>query len=248
MTGFLSYFEQKKGKSMGRLLGGCAVAALLSASNAIAAPCAGFLDVDAASPFCANVEWLKNRSITLGCSSSTLYCPTDPVSRLAMAAFMNRLGNAVEPQFRHTILTGAQAAVNAGTTICVTPSYAVDNFPRVATATAMFFHRAAASEDVFAQAMYSVDAGATWLTFGDILSVAGNVAGKYASQSPVAKPLILSPGTVIQFGISTGVLSSGPVSDAACELTVRFDSHTGTSSPYDADGLTAAQVGLPNRR
>ena len=30
-----------------------------------AAPCAGFLDVDDASPFCLNVTWMKNRAITL---------------------------------------------------------------------------------------------------------------------------------------------------------------------------------------
>ena len=42
----------------------------------------------------------KNRAITTGCTSTTLYCPTDNVSRLAMAAFMNRLGDALTPEVK----------------------------------------------------------------------------------------------------------------------------------------------------
>ena len=63
---------------------------------AAAAPCAGFTDVDAGSPFCPNVAWIKSRAITLGCTA-TLYCPSEPVSRLAMAAFLSRLGDVVLP-------------------------------------------------------------------------------------------------------------------------------------------------------
>ena len=65
---------------------------------ASAAPCAGFTDVDDTSPFCGNVTFLRNRGVTLGCNTAgTLYCPGDPVSRLAMAAFMNRLADALFP-------------------------------------------------------------------------------------------------------------------------------------------------------
>jgi hypothetical protein len=69
---------------------------LAPAPDANAAPCAGFTDVDDTSAFCPNVEWMKNRGITLGCAPG-LYCPSDPVSRLAMAAFMNRLGTYLPP-------------------------------------------------------------------------------------------------------------------------------------------------------
>lgn len=64
--------------------------------TAAAAPCAGFNDVDDTSSFCPNVTWLKNRAITFGCAAN-LYCPNDPVTRLQMAAFMNRLGDALFP-------------------------------------------------------------------------------------------------------------------------------------------------------
>ena len=63
---------------------------------AFGAPCAGFTDVDSSSAFCVNVAWMKNRGITLGCAAD-LYCPNDPVSRLAMAAFISRLDRTLPP-------------------------------------------------------------------------------------------------------------------------------------------------------
>ena len=87
---------------------------------ATAAPCAGFTDVDtddpAKAPFCNSVEWMKNRAITLGCSS-TLYCPDDYVTRLQMAAFIYRLG------FQNAFLNGGNAF---GTTAVVGT---IDAFP-----------------------------------------------------------------------------------------------------------------------
>jgi len=74
-----------------------ALALSLASTAAQAAPCAGFTDVDDTSPFCVNVTWLKNRGVTLGCTSTTLFCPGDFVSRLQMAIFMNRLGDSLFP-------------------------------------------------------------------------------------------------------------------------------------------------------
>jgi hypothetical protein len=51
-----------------------------------ATPCAGFTDVDDTHGFCGNVAWIKNRGVTLGCTSTTLYCPDGNVTRLQMAA------------------------------------------------------------------------------------------------------------------------------------------------------------------
>ena len=65
---------------------------------ASAAPCAGFDDVNDTSPFCADVAWIANRGITLGCATG-LYCPDVAVSRLSMAVFLHRLGNMVEDRF-----------------------------------------------------------------------------------------------------------------------------------------------------
>ena len=56
--------------------------------------CATFNDVASSSAFCSSVQWMFNRAITTGCTSVE-YCPTSPVSRLGMAAFMAREGNAL---------------------------------------------------------------------------------------------------------------------------------------------------------
>ena len=62
-------------------------------------PCFAFNDVDVTSGFCPNVEWMRNRAVTLGCTT-TLYCPVDYVTRLQMAAFMNRLGTTLSGETR----------------------------------------------------------------------------------------------------------------------------------------------------
>jgi hypothetical protein len=72
--------------------------ALLIATPAPAAPCAGFVDVDDSSSFCVYIEWLKNRAITLGCTA-TQYCPSAFVRRDQMAALVYRLG--VQNAFLH---------------------------------------------------------------------------------------------------------------------------------------------------
>lgn len=73
-------------------IAGMALAMWLASGAALAASCAGFTDVDTSSSFCVNVAWLKTHNITLGCTATT-YCPGQPVTRLQMAAFLNRLEN-----------------------------------------------------------------------------------------------------------------------------------------------------------
>jgi hypothetical protein len=65
-----------------------------TSAAAWAAPCAGFTDLDDSSPFCASVDWVKNQGITVGCGTGSTYCPNDPVTRLAMAAFLKRFNDA----------------------------------------------------------------------------------------------------------------------------------------------------------
>ena len=48
-----------------------------------------FLDVPPSNPFYAFIEQMAIRQITLGCGGGN-YCPTDPVMREQMAAFMIR--------------------------------------------------------------------------------------------------------------------------------------------------------------
>ena len=115
------------------------LAAAAFAAGALAAPlaaaqnCAGFTDVPASSPFCPSVEWMKNRAITTGCGDGTTYCPDVVVSRLGMAAFMNRLGNALTPAFVQKREPGPAALNYAGEQIvCKTDPVVVSGYPRTA--------------------------------------------------------------------------------------------------------------------
>jgi len=60
-----------------------------------------FDDVPASDPFCAQITWMAENGVTLGCQiidgSHRLYCPTSNVSRTQMAAFMQRLAEALFP-------------------------------------------------------------------------------------------------------------------------------------------------------
>lgn len=60
-----------------------------------------FVDVAASHAFCTYVTWMAQNNVTLGCriidASTREYCPADGVTRLQMAAFMNRLGDALFP-------------------------------------------------------------------------------------------------------------------------------------------------------
>jgi len=82
------------------ILVGCT---LLWASQALhAAPCtqapSSFDDVAVNDIFCTDVQWLKNRGVTLGCTPATDYCPFDVVTRASMALFMKRLAEAILPE------------------------------------------------------------------------------------------------------------------------------------------------------
>ncbi len=136
------------------------VLSMTAMPEALAAPCAGFTDVDDTSGFCPNVEWLKNRAITLGCTSTTVYCPNDPVSRLAMAAFMNRLGTALTPiQVRVDIAPGA-VDLDANAVVCQTSDFAVPagSFPRRAYVDLSFNGNATADVGLAADLVVSTDA------------------------------------------------------------------------------------------
>ena len=102
----------------------------LVAPAALALPCAGFTDVDSTSAFCPNVEWIKNRGVTTGCTSSTLYCPTDSVSRLAMAAFMNRLGTALTPAMLRVDAAPGPVVLDSTPVVCETADFPATGFPR----------------------------------------------------------------------------------------------------------------------
>lgn len=72
------------------------LAAVLSLVPLAAVASHGFSDVPDTNVFHADIDWLKNSGVTLGCNPNddppnTLFCPQDPVTREQMAAFLHRL-------------------------------------------------------------------------------------------------------------------------------------------------------------
>ena len=234
--------------------GAFALAAAAASPAAVAAPCGGFTDVDDSNPgqapFCANVEWLKNRSITLGCTSTTLYCPTDNVTRLSMAAFMNRLGTALTPVFLRKRTDNAGQNFSGVRTLCITdpvaPSltgYLVSGFPRTAIVTGLLnpFTLDVGGMDLQAKLVFSTDDGATWqpspandgFAYGSL----------YATFTPPGD-ISLRPHTFFDLqvgqsyrfaiqGVRTTAQGGGAVANAYCELHVQIISRNGASTPFD---------------
>ena len=82
-----------------------------------------------------------NRSITLGCATG-LYCPTAPVVRLAMAAFLNREGTALTPQVLVQEAAPGALDLDAAPVACQTADAIIGAFPRSRTGRrGVFRHR-----------------------------------------------------------------------------------------------------------
>ena len=207
----------------------------LGAPAVLAAPCAGFVDVDDASPFCPNVEWLKNRAVTLGCTVPASYCPNDPVIRLSMAAFMNRLGIAMTPAIVYADGTGGTLDIDVAPTLCPM-ALGVASYPRavqlVAVVSAQALAAATALDVVLVQ---STNGGASWSALHLIPS---SVAGSdtWLNAQVVKGEIPLDAGVAYQLGVRVSRSAGGSVGDPAvyvCQIKGVIASRTGTTSPFD---------------
>jgi hypothetical protein len=208
------------------------VALALGSLNAHAAPCAGFTDVDSASTFCPNVDWLKNRQITLGCTGTT-YCPNDYVTRLQMAAFMNRLGVVFTP----LVLSVQQPIVNPtkDQVICITADVPISDYRRFASAiSTVTFYLPANDTTIGARNVFSTDAGQTWQSFDATNSGIDYVynllqLNRIASVTPLGQERAIF-GATFRFGVDVSV--SGTFSGVTCRLRATITNRNGTNSPY----------------
>ena len=213
-----------------------AVAVVFAASMSAAAwaqSCAGFSDVASAEPMCSNVQWIRNRAVTTGCTAS-LYCPTAFVTRLEMAAFMNRLGTALTPQqlVAEGALTAPQLDLDTAPVACSTTSqYAVAGYPRRALVDLSLSAQAGTSLDVTAIPVASVNNGA-WNPLATFAGRGSVTAGQWGHVSGVAV-LNLDVGENVRFGIQLSRASgSGDLTGGACQLRVQIVSRDGTSPHF----------------
>lgn len=203
----------------------------IAASQSAIAQCSGFTDVAPGHAQCPNVDWLRNRAITLGCSSVTLYCPGDPVTRLAMAAFMNRLGNALTPTIAAQQGGGASLALGSPMVVCQSQTPAA-GFPRWASVIGVVNTLATAPVGVSMHVVVSDDGGATWTAATQVPQWLATQGGW--SNGAVQKSAIpLDAGTPYRFAVRLEALpGTTQLGTWSCQIKTKVASRTGTGVPY----------------
>ena len=224
------------------------------APAALAAPCAGFTDVDDTNPFCQNIEWIKNRGVTLGCQAPgnpPIYCPSTAVPREQMAAFMNRLGNVLSPavflveEVPGGGLTGPiDLDALPATRICVTPNSTgtpsvVDvppaDYPRRAFIAATFSGLTGGALQYRTELQFSNNSGASWdFVWESYVNRDGANSAHWLSSSQTGT-VDLEPDLPYRFSMLVSRVGAGAAdfTDSRCFFTVAVYSRTGTSSPFD---------------
>lgn len=213
-------------------MAGCAaaVALMLAAPNA-QAMCAGFPDV-ANDGFCPNVEWIKNRQVTLGCVGGN-FCPEGLVTRLQMAAFMNRLGTALTPVRVGTEASTGALDLDVSPVVCATDPLAVANFPRRAFVDGALSAAAAVNTGFAADLVMSKNNG-PWEPMNALPSRGSVLANQWAGVSDIAY-IDLDVGDSVRWGLRVsrgGIAPGGDLTDARCQLRSLVYSRDGSSSPF----------------
>jgi hypothetical protein len=224
-----------------RLLAAASCLAALIVTPAVAAPCGGFTDLEDTDPFCGQVQWLKNREITLGCTATT-YCPHDFVIRKQMAAFLNRLSNALTPIY----LSGRVqwAAVNGnltpGIVTCATNAYTPTFASRARGIAAIHAVSAtAAPADVGVQFLVSNDNGASYAVASDPAFVTANGSaqtGRITTAAVLLPPVDLAVGTSYRWALRIQrPAGSATTADATghCHVQVLLENRNPASAPFD---------------
>ena len=212
------------------------VLSMTAMPEALAAPCAGFTDVDDTSGFCPNVEWLKNRAITLGCTSTTVVLP----ERTGQPA---RDGRLHEParyrtdavQLRVDIAPGA-IDLDANAVVCQTSDFAVPvgSFPRRAYVDLSFNGNATADVGLAADLVVSTDAGANWTPLNTVTNRGSVAANQWGGLSDIGY-VDLSVGQTARWGVRMtrgGIAGSTDLADSRCQLRALVYSRDGIASPF----------------
>ena len=208
------------------------------ASPLRAAPCVGFTDVDDQSPFCKNVEWLKNRAITLGCTTTNVYCPNQEVTRLSMSAFLNRLGNALTPVVLTSYNTGGTLDIDASPLLCSTVDQ-TPTFPRTVHGIAVLGAGQGTGDKDFAIGIVeSTNSGATWTPVSPLSAMFVN-ANIRKTATVILPPRDLAVGTSYRWGIRVSrVAGSTTVGDPGawhCQFQARLENRVTQTPPFDDD-------------
>lgn len=211
------------------------VAAIALAPAAVGAPCAGFADLDDSSGFCNNVQWMVNRSITLGCTTST-YCPYNPVNRLQMAIFLTRLGiNTATPTFLESVGGSTGLMLAATPVVCTLPGHTAAS-PQTARGRATFSARSLVLADIAAQFVESIDNGATWTPVSINQSLSSEL-DRYEALAVLLPPRALDVGASYRYGLrvsrAAGSATIGNPDDYACRIKLYVENRNPLTPPFD---------------
>jgi hypothetical protein len=197
-------------------------------------PCGGFSDVDPGSAFCPNVEWLKNRQVTLGCVAG-LYCPDASVIRLSMAAFMNRIGAAGSGIVLSAQGQGVAFNLDAAPVVCQTSDFAVVDFPRMATVDATVSGVGLASVDYVAEPVASFDGAGTWAPLVNTAAATSAAASQWRNVR-VGGARDLDVGQTVRFGVRVsrgGFAGSAMLAEVRCNLRTLIGNRVTDYAPLD---------------
>jgi len=204
-------------------------------ATALAAPCANFTDVDDSSAFCINVAWLKNRGVTQGCGG-TGYCPLDAVSRLSMAAFMNRLGNALSPVKLFTDQNPGPITIqnNAYGFVCPSAPYTAP-YEQTATIHGSAWGLVNGAVGWAADIWYSVDGGVSFDYIGNFIPqfsapAAGMTFGSTFAQMDLAPNVTYIFATLIREAPDAPP-GPGNFTDLACHQMVEVMNRSTAAAP-----------------
>lgn len=222
------------------------VAGAAMPSAAIAAQCAAFADVDDSSAFCPNVEWVRNRSITLGCTSTSAYCPNEVVTRLSMAAFLHRFADAVTPD-RLGQVGGSTSNIDLD--IPALRCQTAPNFAYYIVAQPRFAHGFGhflagngnqssfpwEAADVAVQIVESTDRGVSWQPASPVHVTTRH--GDNPSVSVMLTPRALAVGTELLYALRVSRGPGGSVGDLPggyeCRLNILLENRNPASAPFD---------------
>ncbi len=226
-----------------RFLATAALAACASLEPVVAAaaPCSGLTDVDDSSPFCPNVQWLKNREITLGCDIN-VYCPNEPVTRAAMALFLRRFGNVLNTHVGVASPTPIPSLNPTSTPvrICEAPSGLPPiPWPLGAHGYAIVEAYGGINGPVefFGQFVESSDNGVTWT----IVSPRQSVSAANGFESRVSLKVLLPMRSLeidkryvygIEVGRVPGSTTTGMMMNVRCAITVLFENLNPDAAPF----------------
>jgi hypothetical protein len=212
---------------------------MLMAGAAFASPCAGFTDVDdtaVSAELCQSVGWVKNRGITTGCTSSTFYCPNNPVLRSQMALFMTRMGDKLTPVRYFVDQNPGSVTIQNGQFGFVCPSAShTPQYEQHAVIHGNAWGLVNAPVTWSADVWYSTDGGATFAFATDFIptfnaTVTGMTSGSAFAQLPLTSGTSYIFALLIRESIDV-TTGAGNFTDLACHLMVEIGNRTPTAAP-----------------